>query len=164
MNDKLISFITKKLDEKGWSQRELGRRAGLSVTTISDVMRGERKPSHGFCVVVAKALGEEPDEIFKLAGLIIPGVSKGDELPQSEMIKEIYRAAKQGALLQLAESGQIEYLKTLEGNPSFKELFDLAKQLSSEELKGLLQVAHLLVDHKQKNNYDDHDNPAVETT
>lgn len=164
MSDRLINFLINTLNNKGWSQRELARRSGLSQTTISEVIQGKRKPSYGFCVVVARALEEKQDDIFRLAGLIPPGNTKEDELPQTEMIKEIYQAAKQGTLFQLAESGRVEYLREIEGNPSFRELLDLVRQLSPEELEGLLQVAHLLVDHKQKKDYNDQDNQAIETT
>lgn len=163
MNDKLAEFLNKALNNRGWSQRELARRADLSITTVSDVIQGKRKPSYRFCIVIARVLNEPPDDILKLAGL--PSVfSKEDELPQTEMIKEIYQAAKQGTLFQLAESGRVEYLREIEGNPSFRELLDLVRQLSPEELEGLLQVAHLLVDHKQKKDYNDQDNQAIETT
>jgi transcriptional regulator with XRE-family HTH domain len=72
MSDNLVSWLIKELEERGWSHRELARRAGLSQTTVSQVISQQRKPTWDFCAVVAKALGEPVDRVFVLAGLKRP--------------------------------------------------------------------------------------------
>lgn len=50
--------------------RELGRRANVSITTISKVMEGSRLPSFEFCSAIAGPLGVSEIEVFRIAGLI----------------------------------------------------------------------------------------------
>lgn len=50
--------------------RELGRRADLSITTVSRVLSGELSPTWEFCAAVATPLGENPIRVFRLAGLL----------------------------------------------------------------------------------------------
>lgn len=69
MNDRMIDLLVKELDDRGWSQRELARRAGISQSTVSDVIAGKRPASWDFAAATAKALGYSPDYFFVLAGL-----------------------------------------------------------------------------------------------
>ena len=68
----LIPWLNQKLNEFGWSQRELARRASVSNTTVSEVLSGNRMPSWNFCADIARPLGVDPDDIFVLAGLKRP--------------------------------------------------------------------------------------------
>jgi transcriptional regulator with XRE-family HTH domain len=70
VNDKLAEWIVTQADDRGWSYRELARRSGVSHTTISQVISGQRIPTFDFCADVARALGESPVELFRLAGLL----------------------------------------------------------------------------------------------
>jgi transcriptional regulator with XRE-family HTH domain len=70
MTDKLSGFISRSLKERSWSMRELARRSGLSVTTISDVVSGKANPGLDFCRGVARALDLPPEMVLRLAGLL----------------------------------------------------------------------------------------------
>ncbi|RIK37432.1 MAG: hypothetical protein DCC55_24360 [Chloroflexi bacterium] len=72
MANNLSVYLNKELDRRGWSQRELARRAGLSPTSISEVMAGKRGPGKRFCQAVAKALHVPPERILQEAGIIEP--------------------------------------------------------------------------------------------
>jgi transcriptional regulator with XRE-family HTH domain len=69
MSDELANWLNEKVKEVG-SARELARRAGVSHTTVSEVMSGVRKPTFEFCDAVARALHVSPERIFRLAGLL----------------------------------------------------------------------------------------------
>ena len=65
----LVSWLIRELDERAWSHRELARRAGISQTTVSQVIAGQRQPTWDFCAVIADPLGVPVDEVFVRAGL-----------------------------------------------------------------------------------------------
>ena len=65
----LISWLSTELDTKGWSQRELAKRAGISQATVSQVLSQQQRPTWDFCAQIAGPLGISVDQAFILAGL-----------------------------------------------------------------------------------------------
>lgn len=65
-------WIQSMIDERGWSQSELARRAGTTSTTVSRIISKERLPGVEFCRGVAKALGMRDIEVLQRAGLADP--------------------------------------------------------------------------------------------
>ena len=65
-------WLLNELKRRGWSQRELARRAGLPQSTLSQAISGKRKISPEVCAAIALALGESPAHIMALAGLLPP--------------------------------------------------------------------------------------------
>lgn len=90
MYDKLITFIENELKTRGWSHRELARRAGVSQTSVSGTLAGQRSPGADFCLKLAKALGEPPEKMLRLAGLL-PSVPILDGSPEIQEFLEIAR-------------------------------------------------------------------------
>ena len=72
VGDDLAFWLNKELQGRGWSQRELARRAGVSASTVSDVIAEKRLPTWDFCASIARPLQVDPDEVFVLAGLKRP--------------------------------------------------------------------------------------------
>ncbi len=72
MNGELSIWLLKKIELSGLHYRELARRAGVSHTLISRVLSGNMKASPEFCIKIAAALGEPPEKLLRLAGLIPP--------------------------------------------------------------------------------------------
>lgn len=68
----LSDFLNTQLEQRGWSKRELGRRAGISSTQVADVISGRSNPGADFCISIARALGEPPEHILRLAGILPP--------------------------------------------------------------------------------------------
>ncbi len=66
--DKLVEFLNKELAERSWSGSDLARAAGVSRTTVSNVLSGKDQASHKFCVNVALALRRSVYEVLALAG------------------------------------------------------------------------------------------------
>lgn len=69
------NWIIEQMKLREWSQRELGRRSNYSHSMISDVLSGNKSASFDFCAAIAKAFGEQPEDVFRLAGLLpsLPG-------------------------------------------------------------------------------------------
>ena len=94
--DDLITWLNSEMEERGWSNNELARRAGLSSGGVSLVLSGSRKPTHGFCVAVARALREPPEKVLRLAGLLppLPSVEDKSYWELVELAKELTRVER----------------------------------------------------------------------
>lgn len=75
----MATWLNKEIESRGWSQRELARRSGISHTTISQVIAEVRQPTWDFCASIARALGEPIDNVFVLAGLKRPPLPPVEE-------------------------------------------------------------------------------------
>jgi transcriptional regulator with XRE-family HTH domain len=69
---KLSDYLNTEIEDRGWSKRELARRADVSSTQVTDVMNDRTNAGADFCVAVARALGEPPEDILRLAGILPP--------------------------------------------------------------------------------------------
>lgn len=68
-----ISFadwLQEELNKRGWSQSELGRRAGLSRATISVLISGRSQPKAETCLALARALNLPAETVLKAADLL----------------------------------------------------------------------------------------------
>jgi len=71
-NTQFADWLILEVEKRGWSYRELGRRAELSASTISKVITGASLAGKDFCTGVARALGFPPELVFRKAGLLPP--------------------------------------------------------------------------------------------
>jgi DNA-binding XRE family transcriptional regulator len=70
MANDLVSWLAENLEERGWSLRELARRAEISHTTVSSVLKEQQAPSWEFCAEIARVFGLQPERVFVMAGLM----------------------------------------------------------------------------------------------
>lgn len=66
----LTEWLDGERQARGWSLRELGRRAGVSHAQVSHVLSGSAIPGWDFCVGMARALGLPPEDVMRRAGLL----------------------------------------------------------------------------------------------
>ncbi len=69
MSNELIVWLNDELQERGWSIREMARRAALSHSTISNILSGG-SPTFDVCAAIARATGVSPVSLFRKAGLL----------------------------------------------------------------------------------------------
>jgi len=112
VSDKLSTWLVRELDGRGWSHRELGRRANISGAAVSRVISGEQNPGWDFCAAVARALGQPPLFLFSLAGLL----AEGKKAEKEEDLLHNYRA-----LNQAQQNFIIDIMRGLNGAPTVKE-------------------------------------------
>ena len=61
-------WLADELEQRAWSSSELARRAGISQSSVSNVVTGKQIPGLEFCKGVAKALDMPADRLLRLAG------------------------------------------------------------------------------------------------
>jgi len=73
---KLSDYLNEEIERRGWSKRELARRAGISSAQVTDVLNERANPGVEFCVKVGDALRVAPEKILRMAGLLppLPGI------------------------------------------------------------------------------------------
>jgi transcriptional regulator with XRE-family HTH domain len=77
----LSEFLTRALNERGWSMRKFGRAAKVSHSLISEVISGNARPSADFVVSAAHALDADPVRLLRLAGILpdVPAFTEQQE-------------------------------------------------------------------------------------
>ena len=71
-NVDFAEWLIEQTESRGWSYRELGRRAGLSSGAVSKVVTGAALPGSDFCLGVARAFNMSPVDVFRRAGILPP--------------------------------------------------------------------------------------------
>lgn len=66
MTERLENRLKVARAERGWSQEELARRAGVTRQTISSIETGQFVPSALLAFVLAERLGKAVTELFSL--------------------------------------------------------------------------------------------------
>lgn len=70
MSDYLITWLSKELEARGWSYRELARRADISHALVSKILSGDMKASADASIRIANALDESPEKVLRLAAIL----------------------------------------------------------------------------------------------
>jgi len=71
-SEEFTTWLREEVKHRGWTFRELGRRAGLSSGAISKVMTGTTDPTWEFCAKIAQAMDMSTVDVFRQAGLLPP--------------------------------------------------------------------------------------------
>jgi len=77
MQNELIKRLNEYRGDR--SYRELAKEISFSHSFVTDIMAGRRPVTWGFAYLVSKPLGLEPDDAFRLAGLLPSVAEKGSE-------------------------------------------------------------------------------------
>lgn len=62
----------------------------MATSTISMIFSEQSKPGWDFCLAIANALGEPPEKVFRLAGLL-PRVAGNEDEQIAKELMEIFR-------------------------------------------------------------------------
>ena len=83
------NWLEQEINERGWSQAELARKATSSRTSINNIINGRRDPGPEMCRAIANALNLPQEYIFKKAGLIDVDNGEEDTSPTLEEANEL---------------------------------------------------------------------------
>jgi transcriptional regulator with XRE-family HTH domain len=73
-------WLSEELKERRWQQKDLAEAAGVSDSTITLVLKGERRPGPDLCNGIARAFRLPPEMIFRKAGILPALPEEDDEL------------------------------------------------------------------------------------
>lgn len=108
-----LEWLQKQIDDRGWSQNELGKRSSISGSHVSMVMTKRRPVTFEFCKAVADALDMPPEQVLRRAGLLDP------LLPEVELEDEVINLLR--GLSRSARHVVLKTLRLLAAEPSFAE-------------------------------------------
>lgn len=141
VSDALIAFLTKELEERDLSQRALARRAGISQTTVSEVLGGQRRITDNFCRNVARALNVPADQLLELAGLrkALPEPTQ-QERDLLELFQELSAGPRRTVVAMLRGLAK---QPALDMTPDEEELLSICRQLDPPHRVQLLEAARV---------------------
>ena len=87
MNSILSEWLTIEIEQRGWSIREVARRAGLSHTAINNVLTGEVQPTLDTYRGIGRAFDIPLESVLRRAGEL-PRIVPDD--PGLETLYELY--------------------------------------------------------------------------
>ena len=82
------NWMQSQINDRGWTQRELSRRSGVSQAQISNFINGSRKPTADACQRLAQALEHPLDTVLREAGIL---TSSGEDDPTIAETVELMR-------------------------------------------------------------------------
>jgi len=72
MDNDFVIWLTAEMDNRGWNNSELARRAGITASSISLVLTNKSNPGLDVARGVAKAMKLPAEFVFRRAGLLPP--------------------------------------------------------------------------------------------
>ena len=110
--EKFASWLVLQLEERGWSNRELSRRAGVSSTAINDAVSGQGAITAKFCRKISRALQVPLEETMRRAGLL-PGFFVDDEALTFRELLAIINELPDDARKELLEFAKFKFQNRL---------------------------------------------------
>jgi len=141
------------MEERGWSMRELGRRAGVSNALVSLVVNEQAAASAEFCIKVADAFGWPKEETLRLAGILDPLPPEvADEQDMIRAYRAIAPELRQVALDLLRDLAAVRELPEESGSPSLavRRLRRIEEEVSQDTLEEFTRIFEYLVDLRTK--------------
>jgi transcriptional regulator with XRE-family HTH domain len=81
-----VTWLSKEMEDRGWNNSELARRAGLVPSAVSQVIAGNRGTGPEFCRSVARAFNLPAELVFRKAGLLPPLPGPEDDITFGELL------------------------------------------------------------------------------
>lgn len=89
-------WLLEEMEKRGWTQAELARRAEIADATLSRIISGTRQAGPEAALSIARALGESPITVYRLAGLL-PAIPQ-ERLDQFSYIAETLASLPDGPI------------------------------------------------------------------
>ena len=100
-NEMFTDWINEEVKKRGWSFRELSRRAGISSPTISQVMNNQANPGLNFCTGIAQAFNIRLEDVLRKANILQPEPEEVAE--EKEVLRLLRERTEERARVALQE-------------------------------------------------------------
>jgi transcriptional regulator with XRE-family HTH domain len=84
MDTEFVTWLIEEMEQRGWNNSELARRADVVPSTVSMIVSGQKRPGLDFCTGVARAFRMPPEIVLRKAG-ILPGATE-DQVQDEELL------------------------------------------------------------------------------
>jgi transcriptional regulator with XRE-family HTH domain len=98
MSDNLATYLNAEMDRRGWSLRQMARRAVISHTTVVKMANGVGHPEVETCQALARALEVPVEDILRMAG-ILPSAPPPNQV--RERVRVVYEVNGDDLVLRL---------------------------------------------------------------
>ena len=144
MESKLSTWLNEEIRTRGWSERELARRAELSHTAVNNALTGQFRTRLDTYKGIARAFGMPLDEVLRCAGELPPRARPVEE--EEEMI-DLFRSlprVKREAALHMIRG--LDAFKSPVGASRGDRIADYTTALPAEDRKSLIARLNRLWD------------------
>jgi len=125
----LEEWLLEQIEERGWTQAELARRAGLAQSTLNRIINETRQLGPDAALAIARALGERPETVYRLAGLLPPAPVADDELKlMVQEIAEILAGLPDGPIRNEAMAGLLAIARDARERAKERERVEVESQ------------------------------------
>ena len=131
------AWLMGELEQRGWSNSELARRAGVVPSTVSMILSGQNRPGFEFCVKVSRAFNLRPEAVLRRAGLLpsLPPAVE-EEREAVAILRAVPALVRDTVMVQLRALAGEEPVRMLpgvgEGEVGYEMDEDLAEALMAE--------------------------------
>lgn len=101
MNEEFVNWLIAEINNRGWSNSELARRANLSQSTVSMITSYKNNPGIDFCTGIAKAFSLPAETVLRRAGLLPDRPEATPGLRELNYLYDQLREEDQEAILTL---------------------------------------------------------------
>lgn len=154
-------WLTRKIRETGLSYSELARRGGMSHARISQVMGGET-PGADFCVKLARALGESPEYVLRLAGILEPLPEEPPGQTVEDMVRDLWLAQKRKPQVLREQSESYSIPVNDRANPDLEDIINVVERLDGVEQQAVYDYARFRYYEQQHRRNSSRERPMSE--
>jgi len=76
-------WLLTAIEDKGWKQAELARRAHIKDATLSRIITGSRQIGPDVAQSIARALKVPPEQVYRKAGLLPPSSPRAEDIEEA---------------------------------------------------------------------------------
>jgi len=150
--EEFITWLEEELNRRDWQPADLARKANLGNSTITRILGETRKAGPEVCVAIAQALGEPPEKVFRLAGLLPPSPEPANgedqlliafrQLPsqQQRFLLDMLRGSH-GQLIELPVSTNLDTAWPDEPSPDMEDIANIVQHLDELERRLVFDYA-----------------------
>ncbi len=106
--DDFAAWLQGELDNRGWRQVDLVRKAGIHSGFLSKILSRERRPGVETCAAIARAFNLPEEEVLRRAGLLSARPPAADDAPDTPRIRDLIKS-----FLALEDEDQEHILKQM---------------------------------------------------
>ena len=114
INIEFADWLETELEAQGWTQSDLARASGLHKSSISHVLKRQRKPGVDFVLAVARALKVSPQDLYVRAGLL-PPLPSATGSPKIDEVVDVLKRLPEDKIEEILRYSRYQYKLMMDG-------------------------------------------------